>query len=353
MRNTLMIAGVLALVGLAAEAFEPPLAFASDQLTVASSGGVYQASLRKAVVEPFSKATGIKVTEVEYSLQAAKIRAMVETNTVSWDAVDTDMGSVLQLCAEGVIEKIDWKKLGLDRTKVMGGGDQDCGVPYVTSASVIAYDKDKLPNGPKTIADFFDMRKFPGKRGVRKRPDKILEWSLIADGVPVKDVYKVLNTDEGVDRAFKKLATIKADIVWWESNAQPVQLLAAGEVVMTAAVNGRIYDAVKNSGKHFEIMWDAEQWEVALWAIPKGSSRLDAAYKFLAFAGSPQAQANLTKYIPYGPANSDAMALVDPALLPHLPTTADHMQNGLQRDGAFWKDKYDELNQRLTVWLAK
>lgn len=353
MRKKLMIASYMAFVGLAAGPFGPPLAFASDQLTVTSMGGVYQASLRKAVLEPFSKATGIKITDVEYSLQAAKIRAMVQTNTVSWDAVDTDMGTVLQLCAEGQIEKIDWKQLGLDRTKFMGAGDQDCGLPYVTSATVIAYDKDKLPNKPKTIADFFDTQKFPGKRGLRKRPDKLLEWSLMADGVPVNEVYKVLSTAEGVDRAFKKLDTIKKDIVWWESNGQPVQLLADGQVVMTSVVNGRIYDANKNSDKHFEILWDTQQWEVALWVIPHGSPHLDAAHKFLAFAGSPQPQANLTQYLPYGPTNKDAMALADPAMLPYLPTTPAHMQNALERDGAFWRDKYDELNQRLTVWLAK
>jgi len=42
---------------------------------------------------------------------------------------------------------------------------------------------------------------------------------LIADGVEPKDVYKVLGTPAGVDRAFKKLDTIKKNIVWWESGA--------------------------------------------------------------------------------------------------------------------------------------
>ena len=117
-----------------------------------------------------------------------------------------------------------------------------------------------------------------------------------------KDVYKVLNTPEGVDRAFKKLDTIKKDVVWWEAGAQPPQLLADGQVVMTSAWNGRIFDANKNSGKHFEIMWDAQGLDWDLWAIPKGDPRLDDAYKFIAFASSPDAQADQTHYISYGPA---------------------------------------------------
>ena len=177
----------------------------------------------------------------------------------------------------------------------------DCAVPTILYATVIAYDKDKLANGPTTIADVFDLQKFPGKRGLQKDPFVNLEWALIADGVAVKDVYKVLNTPEGVDRAFKKLDTIKKDVVWWEAGAQPPQLLADGQVVMTSAWNGRIYDADKNSGKHFEIMWDAQGLDWDWWAIPKGDPRMDDTYKFIAFASSPAAQADQTHYISYGP----------------------------------------------------
>ncbi|ANW03027.1 ABC transporter substrate-binding protein [Bradyrhizobium icense] len=349
-----MIASVLCVVGLAAVVLAPAkTAFAGDQLTVVSWGGALQAAQRKAFFEPFTKATGIKITEDEYNGEAGKIRAMVDSKTVSWDVVVAGSGSSMQLCAEGIIETIDWNKLGLDRAKFMSGDKHDCGVPTEVTASIIAYDKDKLPNGPKTIADLFDMQKFPGKRGLWKFPMLNLEWALIADGVAVKDVYKVLRTPEGVDRAFRKLDTIKKDVVWWTSGAQPPQLLADGQVVMTAAYNGRIYDANKNSGKHFEIMWDAAQLTFNLWAIPKGSPRRDDAYKFIAFAASPQAQADLTRYIPYGPDHKDAMALVDPAILPNLPNAPDHMANALEWDAVFWADKGDDLRQRFAAWLAK
>ncbi|WP_244552829.1 ABC transporter substrate-binding protein [Bradyrhizobium sp. Ghvi] len=349
-----MIASILAMTGFAAVVLAPAKpAFAGDQLTVTSWGGALQKSMRGAYFEPFSKVTGIKVTEDEWNGEIAKIRAMVESKTVSWDVVDGDRRSAIQLCNEGILEKIDWTRLGLDRSKFIGGDKYDCGVPSFISATVVAYDKDKLPNGPKTMADLFDLKKFPGKRGLWKNPYQNLEWALVADGVATKDVYAVLSTPEGVDRAFKKLDTIKKDVVWWEAGAQPPQLLADGQVVMTSAWNGRVYDAIKNSGKHFGIMWDAEMWGADLWVIPRGGPRLDDAYKFIAFASSAQAQADLTHYISYGPTNKDALALVDAPILPDLPTAPEHMANSIETNHAFWAERGDELRQRFTAWLAK
>lgn len=157
-----------------------------------------------------------------------------------------------------------------------------------------------------------------------------------------------LQDAQHLDRVFKKLDTIKKDVVWWTTGAQLPRLLADGQVT---AYKDRIYDAVNNSGKHFEIMWDAAVMAFNLWAIPKGGPRLDNAYKFVAFAASAQAQADLTRYIAYSPANSDEMALVDPAILPHLPTAPDHM--GIAADPAFWADKGNDPRERFTAWFAK
>ncbi|WP_081369371.1 ABC transporter substrate-binding protein [Bradyrhizobium japonicum] len=349
-----MMTRALAVAGLTVSALIPLTpAFASDQLRIVSWGGAHQAAERKAFFEPFTKVSGIKITEDEYNGEIGKIRAMVQSKTVSWDVVDGFSDWVPLLCDEGIIEKIDWKKLGLDRAKFVSADKYDCGVPSVISGTAIAYDKDRLPEGPKTIADLFDVQKFPGKRGLWKQPRGNLEWALIADGVAIQDVYKVLSTSEGVDRAFKKLDTIKKDVIWWASGAQPPQLLADGQVVMTSAYTGRIYDAVKNSGRHFEIMWDAATWGASnVWVIPKGGPRLDDAYKFIAFAASPQTQASITQFLPYGPANKDGMALVDPAILPSLPNAPEHT-NTWTVDSTFWNANGDELRQRFTAWLAK
>lgn len=347
-RFTLALFAGAALIALS----QPDSVLAGDELTIVSWGGAYQESQRKAYFEPFMK-DGNKVTEEEYNGEIAKIRAMVEANAVTWDVIDVDTQTALAACAEGILETIDWNKLGLDRSKFIGGDLQDCAVPTIVYATVIAYDTTVLKDPPKTIADVFDLQKFPGKRALQKNPFVNLEWALIADGVPQAEVYKVLSTPEGVDRAFKKLDTIKKDVVWWEAGAQPPQLLADGQVVMTSAWNGRIFNAVVTDKKPFAIMWDQQGLDWDWWAIPKGTPKLDAAYRFITFASDPQRMAEQTKYISYGPANKDAIPNVAPETLPHLPTSEANMANALIVDVHFWGDNQEQLAERFNAWLAQ
>jgi putative spermidine/putrescine transport system substrate-binding protein len=342
------------LAGVSATAISvPKQASAGDTLTVISWGGAYQESQRKAFMEPYAKETGTKINEGEYNGEIAKIRAMVESKSVTWDVVDVDTQTALAACAEGTLETIDWAKLGLDRSKFIGGDLQDCAVPNILYSTVIAYDTTKLNPGPTSINDLFDLKKFPGKRALQKNPFVNLEWALLADGVAMGDVYKVLNTPEGVDRAFKKLDTIKSEVVWWESGAQPPQLLADGQVVIPSDWNGRFFDAVKKDKKPFKIVWDGQAPDWDWWAMPKGGPNLDAAYKFISWSSQPGPMAEQTKYISYGPANKDAGPKIDPAVLPDLPTAPDNMKNVLAVDPQFWADNGDQLRERFNAWLSK
>lgn len=327
-------------------------AMAGDELTVVSWGGAYSESQHKAFVEPYV-AAGNKVTEAEYNGEVAKIKAMVEAKAVTWDVIDVDTPTGMQACAEGALETIDWAKLGLDKSKFIGGDLLDCAVPNIVYGTVYGYDTTKLNPGPTTLADLFDLKKFPGKRGLWKNPQVNLEWALIADGVSNADVYKVLATPEGVDRAFKKLDTIKSEIVYWEAGAQAPQLLADGQVVMTSAWNGRLQGAIDKDKKPFKIVWDHQGLDWDWWAITKGTPKLEEAYRFISFSSDAGRMANQTKFIAYGPANKDAIPNVDPATVPNLPTAPDNLKTAFQLDPQFWADHGDELKERFNAWLAK
>ena len=325
---------------------------AADDLTIVSWGGAYQKSQQEAFFKPFV-AAGNKITEEEYNGEIAKIRAMIESKNVTWDVIDVDTQTALAGCAEGTFETIDWAKLGLDRAKFIGGDLQDCAVPNILYSTVIAYDTTKMNPAPDKMSDLFDLAKFPGKRALQKSPFVNLEWALLADGVPSADIYKVLGTPEGVDRAFKKLDTIKKEIVWWESGAQPPQLLADGQVVLASDWNGRFYNAVKTDKKPFKIIWDSQAPDWDWWAIPKGTAKLDAAYNFIKFASDPKLMAEQTKYISYGPSNKDSAPMVDPAVVADLPTSPENLKTVFYPDPQFWADNGDQLRERFNAWLAQ
>lgn len=326
-------------------------AVAQDSLSVMSFGGAYQEAQRKAVFETYTATTGIKIDEQEYGGEIAKIAAMIESGNTTIDVVDVDAPTLLQGCDEGIFETIDWTQIG-DKADWLSGTTSDCGVGTIVYSTSLAYNAATLENGPTALADLFDSAKFPGKRGLWKNPATNLEFALLADGVPVDQVYEVLGTPEGLDRAFAKLDTIKDSIVWWEAGAQAPQLLASGEVVMTTAWNGRIYNANKE-GQDFRIVWDNQILDSNYWAIPKGAKNIEASMEFMKYAVEPEVLAATTKYIPYGPVRASAAPFVTPEDAANLPTSPENLTVALTLDNAFWADNGDEIRKRFTTWLAQ
>ncbi len=337
-----------------------------DQVTVVSWGGAYTKSQVEAYHKPFIAGTGAKVVSEDYNGGLAEIKAQVEAGNVTWDIVDVELSDAVRACDEGLAEEIDMSSLpdGADGTPaaddfIAGTLDVPCAVPTIVWSTIFAYDSEKTDRTPTTIANFFDLEKFPGKRGMRKSPKANLEMALMADGVGAGEVYDVLSTDEGVDRAFAMLDKIKDDVVWWEAGAQPPQLLADGEVEMTTAYNGRIFNAVAAEDKPFEIVWDGQVWDLDLWIIPKGAKNKDAAMEFLKYSTSTQALADQASWISYGPTRQSSAPLVanyatkpDLKMGPQMPTAPQNFGNALQNDFEFWADNQDELNERFNAWLA-
>jgi len=344
------------------------MAFAASaqELTVMSWGGAYGEAQTEAHVKPWSAKTGFPAKMTDSDNPATPIKAMVEAGNVTVDVASIEYADAIRLCDEGMLEPIDINALpaGADGTPAsedfLAGAVTDCAVSTDIWSNVFAYDTTKLTGTvPTTAADFFDLEKFPGKRGLKKGPKAVLEFALIADGVPVGEVYNVLNTPEGVDRAFAKLDTIKKDVVWWEAGSQAPQLLADGEVVMTTAYNGRIFNAAIAENKPFKIVWDGQIYENEMYAIPKGAPNKDKALEFIAYATSTEGLRAQATYISYGPARKSA--LKDELLYkdgktvmgPNLPTAPENMGNALETSSDFWVDRNAELNERFNAWLAQ
>ncbi|MFM2403345.1 MAG: Spermidine/putrescine-binding periplasmic protein precursor [Pseudomonadota bacterium] len=337
-------------VALAAAGLLALPAFAQSQLTVVNFGGANGAAQKKAYVEPFTK-TGTQIVSVEYNGEQAKIKAMVETKKISWDVVEVESPDVARGCDEGLFEKIDWSKVG-NKADFLPAAIHECGVGIFVWSTVMAYNGDKIKAAPKTWADFWDTKKIPGKRGMRKGARYNLEFALMADGVKPADVYKVLATQEGADRAFRKMSELKANIQWWEAGAQPPQFLVAGDVVMATAFNGRI-DAAQREGKNLQVAWTGGIYDLDYWTVVKGTPNKDAAMKFIAFASTPEAQAVYAQNIAYGPTNKKALAKLDAKTLAGLPTAPANAKDALQFNIGFWADQGEALEKRFAAWAAQ
>jgi putative spermidine/putrescine transport system substrate-binding protein len=322
----------------------------AQQITVVNFGGANANAQKKAYYEPFEK-TGTKVVAVEYNGEQAKIKAMVETKKVTWDVVEVESPDVARGCDEGLFEKLDYAKIG-SKADFLPAAVTECGIGVFVWSTVMAYNADKLKTGPTTWAEFWDTKKIPGKRGLRKGARYNLEFALMADGVKPADVYKVLATKEGAERAFKKLTELKPSIQWWEAGAQPPQFLVAGDVVLSTVYNGRI-DAANREGKNLKITWTGGIYDLDYWVIPKGTPNKDAALKFIAFASTPDAQAEYAKNIAYGPTNTKALAKLDAKVLGNLPTSPANAKDALQFNLKFWADQGEELEKRFASWATQ
>ncbi|MDO5604587.1 MAG: ABC transporter substrate-binding protein [Paracoccus sp. (in: a-proteobacteria)] len=356
MKKTLIL--TTALCGLA-------LGASAQEVNLLSWGGAYGNSHLEAYAKPFEAETGIKVNIADADNPATPIKAMVEAGNVTADIASVEYADAVRLCDEGLVEEIDLSILvaAEDGTAAsddfIEGGVTECFVATDVYSMVMTYDDSKFADAkPATPADFFNLESFPGKRTMRKGAKFNLEFALMADGVPAAEVYDVLATPEGVDRAFAKLDTIKSDVIWWEAGAQPPQLLADGEVTLAYAFNGRIFNAAVQDNKPFIIVWDGQIYEMEGWVIPKGAPNMEQALDFIAWSTSPAPQARAAEFISYGPPRRSAAALVgnmegtDMAMGPHLPTFEANMGNALGSNLEFWVDHDSELNERFNAWLA-
>jgi putative spermidine/putrescine transport system substrate-binding protein len=314
-RSAAMLAGVAAAVLLLAGT-----ASAEDEVVIASWGGSYQEAQSKALFQPASEKTGIKVIEETYG-GMSDVRLKVQAGAVTWDIVASGSGSASRAGAEGLLEPLDYNIIDVSnfyptlKMKYCVGGDV---FSTVFAWNTATYGDD----GPKTWADFWDVKKFPGKRAYRNKVAGALEPALMADGVPMDKVYEVLSTKEGIERAINKIRDLKPNIaVWWSSGAQHAQLMKDGEVDMTTGWNGR-FDVAKKDGAKVAYTFNQALLDYDCFAIPKGAPHKDTAMRFLAEISKPEYQANLPKYITYGPTNKAAydMGTIDEAVAKTLPS---------------------------------
>ncbi|WP_416310952.1 ABC transporter substrate-binding protein [Pseudomonas sp. W03] len=342
---------ILKLTSLAIALAATSQSFAGD-LTVVSFGGTNKDAQVQAFYKPWQQNSGNRLVSGEYNGEMAKIKAMVDTGSVAWNVVEVEGAELARGCDEGMFEELDPAQLGLKQEDFVPGAIQPCGIGFLVYSTVLAYNRNKLASAPTSWSDFWDVEKFPGKRGLRKLAKSTLEFALLADGVKPAEVYQVLATPQGQDRAFAKLDQIKPYIQWWEAGAQPPQFLAAGDVVMSSVYNGRL-SAQQRQQYGLDIVWNGGIYEFDSWAIPKGAPQQDMTRQFIGYTLEPEQQKSFSQHIDYGAANLKGMELLDAKRVADLPTAPQNIEQQIPVDVTFWTDHGEQLEQRFNAWAAR
>ncbi len=342
----------------------------AEEMTIVSWGGAYSKSQLRAYHEPYSEKTGVIIINDDSSAEAvAKLRAMDEAGNVTWDVVDVVAADAIRLCDEGLAMEIDPDTMlaaAPDGTSAADDfGDllvSECFIPQIVYSTTFGYRTDLVGDtAPTDICAVFDTDAYPGKRSLEKRPINNMEWALLCDGVAKGDVYDVLATPEGQDKALAKLDSIKDDVIWWSAGADTPQLLADGEVIMGSTYNGRLFSVIEEQKQPVAMLWDAQVFDLDGWIIPAGLSdeRKQRALDYIMFATDTQRLADQAKYISYGPARKSSAPLVGKhadmgiEMAPHMPTDPENAKNTFLYNYEFWADYRDDIDAKFQAWLAK
>jgi putative spermidine/putrescine transport system substrate-binding protein len=267
--------------------------------------------------------------------------------------VQVESSELARGCEEGVFVSLDWSRVS-DPSKVIPEAVSRCGVGMTVWAVAVAFDEERLSKRPERLKDFWDLKTWPGKRGMRQGPKLNLEFALMADGVPPEEVYRTLSTPEGVDRAFTKLDEIKPVLRLWKAGAQPPEWLLAGEVTMSIGYNARILEA-REQGKSLDLIWDHAMYAVDYWAVLKGSPHVDTAYEFLKFFVESDKHDEMAATHMVTPPVVDTIDRFSPEMRKYRPL-GDNLKNALfmgEEHVEFWLDYQDALTKRWNAWLAK
>jgi putative spermidine/putrescine transport system substrate-binding protein len=313
-------------------------------LTIGSWGGAYQAAQRKAFFEPFTRETGIKIVEAS-TPDRGKFYEWERAGTAAIDIVDVETYFVFEAGRKGALQPIDYNVI--NKTNIMPSAMNEFGLASCAYADVIAWNSKSHPTWNNiTWQDFWDAHRYPGVRGLRDLPASTFEAALLADGTPPSSLYPLDTV-----RALKSLNRLRerTKITLWSSGSQPIESLLLGSVQLTTAWNGRVYDAQRD-GKPIAMTFNNGMIDWLWWVVPKNSSKRDLAMKFIAFTLRPDRQAELSRNIPYGPTNLEALKLLDTNTLANLPTSPGNLSKLIVRDSKWWGHHAEEVQPQWREW---
>jgi putative spermidine/putrescine transport system substrate-binding protein len=348
----LVLAAMLALPG-------GPVAGQTGQVVIATYGGTFLQSQRRAYFEPFERETGIRVV-LAGEPTLSKIKAMVESGKTEWDLAEDTLAGMYVMQRQNLLARIDYKDFPKEELQQMiPEVVKPYGVGTLFFASGIAYNVNAFPGGghPKSWAEVWDTGRFPGPRILTAMDfdPAPLEIPLLADGLTPKGLYPL-----DIDRAFRALDRIRPNVAKWAgTGVDASSLLASGEVVVGNASTGRILSN-RDQGAPVNVEFNQALLYADVWVIPRGAKNYGNALRFLEFASRARNQALFAAIYPTAPANRGAYRYLSTAQASRLPTSPENVSKVLVVDAEWWaqtdssgKSNAERVAERWRQWVLR
>ena len=316
-----------------------------------ASGGATTRAREETVIKDFAAETGVSV-KGDFNSDMTKFFAAMDSGaSIPWSFIEfPTKGDFIKARDAGYLQKLDPSVV--DFSKIGEGSHDEYGVDVLRYGIVFTYNTDKFKDGdaPTSIADLYDMKRFPGKRCLFKYPQfgGVLESALLADGVSKDQLYPL-----DLEKAFAKLDTIKAEILWWSNGDDAIRLLSSGECSMGIAWSGRVYGAVQNDKAPLAIKWENSLYSQAVYAVPVGAPNSEAGQAIIAhFVGDIDGQKSLVQQITY---TTDIVGL-DPSsygsdLAPWI-VAGENAKKAIEENAAYYAQHITEVVDRFNRWVA-
>lgn len=320
-----------------------PNRWAGRTLTVASAGvGDYLEALTIAFFDAFATDTGAVVRHEQFGRDGvANLMSQVEAGEVLWDVMLIPMNEVLDLSGQGYLTAIDYNVV--DTTALYPELTLQHGVGAGIYSTTMVYSVSRQ-EGPGDWADFWNLDLFDGTRALRRTPVGTLEFALMADGIPMAELYPL-----DIDRAFAKLEKLRDVTLFYEDSKQPVELVRTGQVGLASAWTVRT--TLPDVASLVTPVWNQGMISADAWVTPRGTPNTDVALSFINYATRAVPTANFARMQPFGPVNKDALDLLKPEVVETLPNSPEHLGLQLFENLSFWRDNRERVTAQFEDWL--
>ncbi|WP_040167303.1 extracellular solute-binding protein [Microbacterium gorillae] len=325
---------------------------ASADFTIFAAGGYtgeYEEAQKQTIIAGYTADTGGVVSMQKGDCGLSTLEQQVSAGNVTsslW--VFCNKAELDQAITEGLVQKYDADVVPTDL--VAEGHFNEYGVDFGAWNIGLAYDADAVSTPPTSIADFYDLERFPGTRCLSNYPVTAgaLESALLSDGVSPDAVYP-----PDLPRAYAALDRIKDHILFYAGSAEGNQDLLTGQcaLLMTSAGDLKL-TAEENPDRDLRFVQEDGLNAYSAMAIPTGAPNPAAASAYMkSIIENRDAQSDMLSRTAVTP-----IVLADP-----LPVPADlagwegmiSRKGYLDQNAIWYRDNYDSMLAEWNAWLLE